>query len=175
MIDARFRPLDRWIGEKTPTNRRKRATFRAKYQGTLDLLEHELQKLSARDIVIEAEFATSEIRNDGWPRGRATPKGPAVILSFTKRSGSQQIPVAMPCDTFDDWEDNLRGIALSLEALRAVDRYGVTRSGEQYAGFAQISAPAASDNMTVDIASHVLASFVDGAESMHSRLVNAEV
>ena len=30
---------------------------------------------------------------------------------------------------------NLRSIALGLKALRAVDRYGVSRRGEQYAGF----------------------------------------
>jgi hypothetical protein len=33
------------------------------------------------------------------------------------------------------WQHNVRSIALGLEALRAVDRYGITRKGEQYAGF----------------------------------------
>jgi uncharacterized protein (DUF58 family) len=44
----------------------------------------------------------------------------------------------MPCDRYEDWKDNLRAIALSLEALRAVDRYGVTRGNEQYRGWTQI-------------------------------------
>lgn len=38
------------------------------------------------------------------------------------------------------WEDNLRAIALALEALRKVDRYGVTRRGEQYTGWKQLTA-----------------------------------
>jgi len=37
------------------------------------------------------------------------------------------------CD--EDWRHNVRSIALGLEALRAVDRYGISRRGEQYAGF----------------------------------------
>lgn len=38
-------------------------------------------------------------------------------------------------DACEDWRHNVRSIALGLEALRAVDRYGITRKGEQYAGF----------------------------------------
>ena len=38
-------------------------------------------------------------------------------------------------DCCDFWQHNLRSIALGLEALRAVDRYGISRRGEQYAGF----------------------------------------
>lgn len=35
-----------------------------------------------------------------------------------------------PCDTFDDWQDNLRAIALSMEKLRGVERYGVFKYGD---------------------------------------------
>jgi hypothetical protein len=38
-------------------------------------------------------------------------------------------------DACELWQHNVRSIALGLEALRAVDRYGITRRGEQYAGF----------------------------------------
>jgi hypothetical protein len=60
-----------------------------------------------------------------------------VIVSFHSPKG----PLSFPCDTFDSWEDNLRAIALALEALRKVDRYGVTSNAEQYKGFAQLPAP----------------------------------
>ena len=46
----------------------------------------------------------------------------------------------MPCDTFNDWEQNLRAIALTLHALRMVGQYGVTKHNEQYSGFKQIAA-----------------------------------
>jgi hypothetical protein len=44
-------------------------------------------------------------------------------------------PLRYGCDTFTTYEANLRAIALALEALRLVDRYGVTKRGEQYKGW----------------------------------------
>src|SRR5579863_10251967 len=45
-----------------------------------------------------------------------------IILTFNSKHG----PLSYPCDKYSNWQANLRAIALSLEALRAVDRYGVT-------------------------------------------------
>lgn len=137
MIDARFVPVEQWPGSKTASYARKHAPFRATYAKTLDLLESELSKLRAKDILIQAYFEHRDIRNDGWPRSSARPKEPGVIVTFTGKSGV----MSFPCDRFNGWEDNLRAIALSLEALRQVDRYGVTRNNEQYRGFARIAAP----------------------------------
>lgn len=77
-----------------------------------------------------------EIRLDGRPRANARPRTPAVRISFESRHGS----LTYATDRFDDWRDNLRAIALSLEALRAVDRYGVNKGGEQYLGFMALGA-----------------------------------
>jgi len=135
VIDVRFRPLDQWPGVRTPSYKRQDARFRSKYSQTLDLLEQELRHLKAKDIVIQAGFQLSEIRNDGWPRSNARrPADPGVIVSFICPTGA----LSFPCDRYRDWEDNLRAIALSLEALRAVDRYGVTQHAEQYKGWTQL-------------------------------------
>lgn len=109
--------------------------FSASYGDTLVLLERELAHLGAKDIVIQAGFAAGQIRNDGWPYGKARPSHPAVIVSFRSTSKGQ---LSFPCLRYGRWEDNLRGIALSLQALRAVDRYGVTQRAEQYTGWAQL-------------------------------------
>lgn len=152
-LDVRFVPLARWIGK--PTISRRNATFRATYMQTLDLLERELDHLRAKNVVIEAAFKSNQIRNDGWPYSSARPSAPGVILTFTRGNES----VSMPCDTYTTFDDNLRAIALSLEALRAVDRYGVTKSGEQYKGFAQLPPPGGdSQEMDVETAARVLAS-----------------
>ncbi len=45
-----------------------------------------------------------------------------------------------PCDRFKHWDDNLRAISLTLERMRAVDRYGVTLNKQQYAGFKALPA-----------------------------------
>jgi hypothetical protein len=126
--------MQRW--PKEPTKFRTSSSFRSTYSQTLDLLAYELQRLDAKEIVIEAWFAPSDIRNDGCPRSDRRPTQPGVILKFTGTPGA----VSMPCDTFTRWEDNLRAIALSLQALRAVDRYGCAGQGQQYTGWKQIGA-----------------------------------
>ncbi len=120
-----------------PAYSRKRAAFRIGYADRLNCLDHELSKLNAKDIIIQAQFDAKEIRQDGWPRSSARPKGPAIIVSFKGSKG----PLSFPCDRYTSWEDNLYAIALSLEALRAVDRHGVTQNAEQYKGWTQIAAP----------------------------------
>ena len=134
MIDCRFVPVDVWPGKQTPTYMRKRSPFRAAYAKTLDLLESELAKLQAKDILIQAYLDRADIRNDGWPRSSARPKQPGIIVTFQSRGSS----MSFPCDRFDGWEDNLRAVALTLESLRAADRYGVTGNREQYRGFAAL-------------------------------------
>ncbi len=139
MIDLRFRPIEAWPCQ--PARSRRPSPFRAGYVQTLDLLETELQHLRARSIVIQAGFTLKDIRNDGWPKSGARPNQPGVILSFDSRNG----PLMFPCDTYTDWQANLRAIALSLEALRAVDRYGVTRQAEQYRGWSALPPAATTD------------------------------
>jgi hypothetical protein len=145
VIDARFVPIADWPGRATPSCQQKKATFRASYPDTLDLLEKELNHLGAKGVLIQAYFDRKDIRNDGWPRASARPKQQGVIVTFEKStwSGGKSTvnTMSFPCDTFNGWEDNLRAIAKSLEALRMVDRYGVTRNNEQYRGFTALPAP----------------------------------
>lgn len=138
MIDVRFVPLKEWPGK--PTVGRINGRFRVSYAKTLDLLEEELKKLRAKNILIQAWFTMQQLRNDGWPYANAVPSGPGVVLSFDTSKGS----LSFPCDTYLTYDDNLRAIGLALQALRAVDRYGVTKQGEQYRGWKRIAPP--SDN-----------------------------
>lgn len=42
-------------------------------------------------------------------------------------------------DQFPTWQDNLRAIALGLDALRRVQRYGIVKEDEQYTGWKQLT------------------------------------
>lgn len=128
-----------------------RPRFRTKYTEVLNTLEHELGKLNARDILIEAGFPLNTIRNDGWPRGGAQPLHPGVVLYFSTRDGAMEFP----CGTYQNFEANLYAIALTLENLRAIDRYGVTLGHEQYRGFLAIEE--APKQMTVEQAAEFIA------------------
>lgn len=135
ITELQVRPIDHWPG--TPTADRRNAPFSAPYGVTMNLLNRELRMIGAKSVVLLMALEDRDIRLDGRPRAGATPRHPGVILCFTDRTG----PKRFPCDKFRHWEENLRAIALSLEALRKVDRYGVTSQGEQYRGWAALPNP----------------------------------
>lgn len=139
-MNLTFRPIDQWPGEMTQA--RRWSQFSANYTSTLNLLYRELSNLQATNVVIQLTLSESEVRLDGLPRGRARPSHPGVILAFDSVHG----PLKYATDIFHEWQDNLRAIALSLEALRKVDRYGVSKRGEQYTGW--LGLPSGSGNMS---------------------------
>ncbi len=137
-MEYQFRSIEHWPGPKTNAGvRRSRWTFKASWSDTVDLLERELRFLGAKNVVIQAFVPADQIRLDGMLRAGATPSEPGVILSFDSKHG----PLSYPCDSCLFWKHNVRSIALALEALRSVDRYGVTRRAEQYKGWAKLPAP----------------------------------
>jgi hypothetical protein len=137
-MDVRLiiRPLPFWDLPETPArDRRSRSTFRASWQSTVDLLGRELSMLDAQHGVIQADFRESDLRLDGLPRsGAPMPSHPGIKVSFESKYGA----LTYATDSCAFWQHNVRSIGLGLEALRAVDRYGVTRHGEQYTGWLAI-------------------------------------
>lgn len=143
------RPLvDRqWIG----THARSRSQFTTTWSATLDLLEREvyaIQSAGMPDPVLMVDCQEADLRLDGQLRASARLATNAVALAFESTNG----PLIFRCDRYNEqpwnnrmqlWQHNIRAIALTLEALRAVNRYGATQSGEQYTGYRQISATAA--------------------------------
>ncbi len=128
-MNVTFRPIDTWPAD-TPIERQ-RSRFDSYWSTTLNDLERELNHLGARDVVIQLALRESDIRLDGWPKERSRPEHPGVILAFESKHG----PLKYTTGTFDHWQDNIRAIALGLESLRRVDRYGITKRGEQYTGW----------------------------------------
>lgn len=148
------------------TRLRKPAPFFRKTQGgterrllsdNLRLLEREASMLGCRHLIIEADFREGQIRQDGWPKADARPASPRVVISLVN---SQHGPLRYPCDTFDRFEDNVRAVGLALEALRMVDRYGVTKRGEQYSGWKALPSQATT-TLTTESAAAVLVALAE--------------
>lgn len=135
-VEFKFRPIERWPQEPTPSYLQRHAHFRVPYNKTLQLLSYELEKIGAKTAWLQVDVTERDIRNDGAIRTDSQPKTSRVIVSAQSKHG----PISLPCDTYRDWRDNLRAVALSLEALRSVDRHGVTKRGEQYRGLKQLTA-----------------------------------
>jgi len=123
--------------DPTTIERRSAAAFRAPWGSTLDLLYYETEILGATLVVLQVDVTEGDLRRDGMLRANAKVGHPGVVISFESEHG----PLRYATDAYDEWRANVRATALALKALRAVDRYGVTRRGEQYVGWRALAAP----------------------------------
>jgi hypothetical protein len=109
--------------------------FRSNWGRTLNLLGAELRRWHGAAATLAVDVAPGMIRQDGGLRADARIVNPAVVWSFTV--GADRLDFGS--DAYRHWQDNVHAVALSLEALRAVDRYGVAK-GRQYVGFRSLPA-----------------------------------
>jgi hypothetical protein len=152
---VQFERLTQWPREHdpTPAHERRGSPFRASHSHTLKLLDYELAALGAGSVVLQVDIPANKIRLDGLPHSNA-PIGagnPGVVLSFETADGK----FMYPCDRFATWKQNLRALALTLEKLRAVDRYGVSTHGEQYVGWKALS-----ENVDADLSPEAAATII---------------
>lgn len=161
------RPLSDRTWLRAPSQRQS-TRFSAKWVETEQLLVDEVARLDGRDLVIEVDIREQDLRLDGTLRANAREAAtPGVVVAFESKHG----PMLHRCDTFmapytwqgPHWQHNVRAIALTLQALRAVDRYGAAETGQQYAGFKALPTGRAmpASHMTRDAAIVVLAELVD--------------
>lgn len=138
------RPLVAWTDPETPV-RSSSSRFRASWQDTLEYLSTEIEKVGGKDpVVIQVDVQEGDIRLDGMLRANAKVGHPGVVVSFDSDYG----PLRYATDAYEkdwshglpSWQANLRAIALTLEALRAIDRWGVSKRGEQYTGWKALPA-----------------------------------
>lgn len=116
--------------------------FSATYTDTREILDREIRALSAKEVRCQVVTAAGNTRG-GNLRSDARVDHPGVIITIdTRKSGT----LVYETDQFrgrgytkePGWHVNLRAIALGLEALRKVERYGIARAGQQYAGYREL-------------------------------------
>lgn len=134
----RITAIDVWPGPLT--QERRRPPFRLDYARTNRLLERELIHIAASNVALRCAVSPMQIRQDGRLYANAKTAHPGVILCFDSAEGA----MSMPCDTFDEWLANLHAIAVALEDLRRISRYGVGQSVNghaQYKGWTALAPP----------------------------------
>lgn len=159
-FELRTEPIESWPYESTRW--RSSIAFKAPHGRTMTLLRRELAQLEAKGLVVlqvVTRNGADDLRRDGELRAGTRVEHPGCRLSFESRFGSLTYATdqfaSQSVNSFVSWEANLRAITLSLEALRAVDRYGVSKSGEQYRGWLALTA-ATGSGMSEEIARRVL-------------------
>lgn len=81
-------------------------------------LLNEIRLLGGTDLIISTNL---QLRQDGFPRSnQKEPDDPGVSLWFN-RNGEQ---VSIACDTYDKVGCNLWALALTIEKIRGIERWG---------------------------------------------------
>lgn len=142
-----------WPGKLRTRGERVHARFKTKFGEMFDLLKVELGRIHASDVVVSGFWRIQDITRSGEPYSDARPRDPGVLVQYVV--GGQRYQLA--ADRFFTWQDNLYAIALSLEALRSMDRYGVLR-GQQYEG---LRALPASTGMSLEEAQEIIATLAE--------------
>jgi hypothetical protein len=108
--------------------------FRQTPAKAVGFLRDELHRLGAKNIVISSN---APLKNNGEmysdAMGRQADSGVAVYFNYKDR------PVVLCCDTYSKIWENCYAIGLTVENLRAIERYGVSDFlSRSFTGFAQI-------------------------------------
>ncbi len=100
------------------------------------ILQHQIQLLKASNMILSTNL---RLRNDGLPySSQAQPKdqGAAVYFFYKKQT------MCFACDRWDRIQDNIYAVAMTIEALRGIERWGSGDMVQQaFAGFAALPAP----------------------------------
>jgi len=121
--------------KRTPPRERRRAPFRSANQPitlarAIDRLDRELGLLKAdADRILSSNIP---IGLRGLPLSDAkAPADPGVAVYITLNTK----PLVFACDKWDRVADNMAAIAQHIDALRRIDRYGVGKLDQAFAGY----------------------------------------
>lgn len=116
-----------------------RSKFRETFASGRYNIKRELELLGAKDVFISTNVP---IRNDGFPfASYKMPEDKGVAVYFTLFNNQ----CVFACDKWDKIEHNMKAVMLTIEALRGIDRWGVSEMLKRsFTGFKALPASAAS-------------------------------
>jgi hypothetical protein len=122
-----------WARTKIP----KRSLYKLPLERALQELTTELRLFRAKDFVVSSNV---EPRLAGLPRGPVAATDPGVAVYWDDVHGR---PRVMACDAWDSVRGNVRAVAVTINALRQIERSGATQLLERaFTGFVALPADA---------------------------------
>jgi hypothetical protein len=123
---------------RTRPERRTWSNFKTLFGRARDNCLGQIRTLGGTEIIISTNLA---LRQDGLPMGgQAQPRDPGVAVYFNYRKKQ----MCFACDRWAKVDDNMHAIALTIEALRGISRWGTGDMMEAaFTGFAALPAPVA--------------------------------
>lgn len=118
------------------TANREHSRFKTGFGAARNLLFAELARMSASSIILSTNIP---LRNDGLPRANMSPDdGDTGVAVYFKRKGKDMV---FACDKYRQTCDNIYAIAKTIDAMRAIERWGASDMMERaFAGFKALNA-----------------------------------
>lgn len=113
--------------------RRIDSKFKPNFVQCRDELIREVQRLGGKKIILSTNIP---LRQDGLPYANTRePEDPGVAVYFEYKGK----PMCFACDQYRKVRENIRGIGLTIAAIRAIERYGSSDMMERaFRGFTAI-------------------------------------
>lgn len=146
---------------RRPNWNREEARFNASFARARDEVVRQVQLLVGRytksDLIVSTNIA---LRRDGLPlAGQRQPDDPGVAIYFTYRKKQ----VCFACDRWKKVEDNMHAIALTIDALRGINRWGTGDMVEAaFRGFEALPSPGNSTSWRDVFGADTTAANLDG-------------
>lgn len=99
-----------WPAGWPRTQFRTRSQFKTSLASALSNLKKQIELMGGKSVVLSSNATL----------GQENPKDPSVVAYFTWN----EIQMAIPCDRWDRICDNVQAIALTVEAMRGMERWG---------------------------------------------------
>lgn len=152
-----FRPLPVWPHKQTVRRESWPSAKSLTISKALAHLEQQLRLLGCRDVAyIEADIDEKHIRLDGELRSTATFNSMPGCIVFATHGRLGNLRWA--CDGYRRLPENVRAVSMTIQNLRAIERYKCVRDNEQFRGFKALPATA-SQTLSLDAALGVLAKY----------------
>ena len=100
-----------------------------------DALTDELKRMGARDVVISSNVKPN--RDGEIPYDARAPKDAGVAVYFKHKDRMR----SFSCDRWRTLEQNLYALALTIEAMRGLQRWGCSDMDRAFQGFAALPPP----------------------------------
>lgn len=129
---------DGW--KRTPPASRSESRFRKSFGTVRKMLIEEVERLGARDLIISTNVP---LRLDGLPYANGRdPADPGVAIYFTYHKKQ----MSFACDRYFLVGENMQAIALTINAIRGIERWGASDMLERaFRGFAALPDPGKND------------------------------
>jgi hypothetical protein len=130
--DRQAYPLSWPVNQIKPAHR-SRSQFKATYDRAFRKLNDELRQLGVKEFLVSSNARS---RADGLPRGDDAERlqDPSVAIYFDLK-GTETV---FACGKWDQLRHNVYAIAMTLEAMRAMKRWGAAETKQQFRGFAAL-------------------------------------